>query len=94
MYNLYLDNKLSLSEEYIFADIKSGNASQSLWIQKTISNADSIILNGDDRVWSIEKVYTGTEKNINSINRRSLLIENYKYYKIHREYKPNYVYID
>lgn len=81
-------------EDFIFADIQSGNLSQSLWIPIDISSSKSIKLKGDDAIWYINKVYKGTEKHVSSINRRSLLIENYKYYKIHREYKPNYVYID
>lgn len=84
----------ALPEDFIFVDIQSGNLSQSLWIPIDISSSKSIKLKGDDTIWYIKKVYKGTEKDINSINRRSLLIENYKYYKIHGEYKSNYVYID
>ncbi len=90
----FLNDNMSFPEEYIFADIESGNASQSLWIQKSISNFSNIKLKGDDRVWSIKKVYEGTEKDINSINNRAFLIKHYRSFKTNKGIPYDEYYFD
>ena len=62
---------------FIFADIESGIYSQSLWINKDIAYSNQIKLQNDSKIWTIKKVYEGTEKNLDSINNRIFFIKRF-----------------
>ncbi len=69
---------MSSNQVFIFADIESGIYSQSLWINKDIAYSNQIKLQNDSKIWTIKKVYEGTEKNLDSINNRIFFIKRYR----------------
>jgi hypothetical protein len=69
---------MSSEQVFIFVDIESAEYSQSLWINKDIAYSSKIVLGDDPRVWTVKKVYEGTEKKLDSINNRIIFIRRYR----------------